>query len=396
MERSMTRPRIEPFGGSHSARLAPLGLLVAALLASCGSHPDRMEIAQARTASKPSIRALPGVTSAQRFGGSMGSTRGMGAAGGASGTEAGAGTGLAFEAPQGWEQLPASSLRPINLRPAGDPDAECYVTVLSGDGGGLVANIDRWRKQLGLEAMTPAEADALGDLPLMGGTAKLVELEGAYSGMGDEARAGWKLIGAVLLRPGSAIFVKMTGPAALVDAEKQRFLAFCASLDEGGSDSQGPAAAQASAPPASAPSGPLAWTAPQGWSEGAPKPMRVVTFQVAQESECYVTLLGGEGGGLVPNLDRWRGELGLAPTTPEEVAAMERVPMLGRDAIVFEGVGTFSSMGGAPRDDFAIFGAICMRGADSVFVKMVGPSAEVLPRRDEFIRFLSSMQEVSR
>ena len=88
----------------HLILVAAIGLIP--LLAACGGHSDRMEITAQRTASKPTLPAVPGATSAQRFGGSMPS---MPAGGGAG---ASAETGLAFETPAGWEELPASSLRP--------------------------------------------------------------------------------------------------------------------------------------------------------------------------------------------------------------------------------------------------------------------------------------------
>lgn len=390
----MIQARPRPHLHDRAPRVVATTLLAACALA-CGGPGDTVEIQGRRTASSPSIRVLGGVSSAQRFGGSM---TGHGAAPAA---DAGASepAPLAFSLPAGWQELAGSSLRPINLRPAGHPDAECYVTLLAGDGGGMVANLDRWRKQLGLDPLQPGEVDELPELAMLGGTAKLIDIEGAYSGMGDDARAGWALVGAVLLQPGAAVFVKMTGPADVVQAEREAFLAFCSSLREPGAGAASASAPGSGAPGAAGPvgsAGPLAWKVPAGWRVGEPRSMRLVSFDIGQASECYVTLLRGDGGGLVANLDRWRSELGLEATTPDEVAAMQRLPALGVESVLFEGVGTYSSMGGAPREDQKVLGAICLRGDDSVFVKMIGPREEVTARRDEFLAFVTSLEEVAR
>ena len=52
-------------------------------------------------------------------------------------------------------------------------------------------------------------------------------------------------------------------------------------------------------------------------------------------------------------------------------------------------------MGGDPRPDSAVLGAICMREQDAVFVKMVGPRDEVLALRETFVRFLASFEDAS-
>jgi hypothetical protein len=374
------------------------GIALAALscAAACGPPPDEVRIDRERVASRPSMPVLAGATSAQRFEFSTEPAPARDPA------ERPA-RGFDFMTPPGWVELASSGSRPINLRPAGNPDAECYVAVLSGGGGGLASNVDRWRKQMGLEPAAPGSAEALPEIQVFGAPAKLLELSGSFTGMGSEARPGWKLIGALQVRGNAALFVKMTGPAAVVDAEREAFLAFCASLraidDEQAQADTHPETGRA--PPlgpgdvAQSQGGSFRWQTPPDWKETPPRPMRLVSFQMGRASECYVSVLGGGGGGLVANLDRWKGELGLSRTTPSEVASLQRVPMLGREAVLFEGVGEYSSMGGDPRPDSAVLGAICMREQDAVFVKMIGPREEVLALRETFVRFLASFEDAS-
>lgn len=60
---------------------------------------------------------------------------------------------------------------------------------------------------------------------------------------------------------------------------------------------------------------PAAWTVPAGWTlDPEPRPMRVATFSVrVNESpvEVAVTRFEGDVGGILANVNRWRGQMGL-------------------------------------------------------------------------------------
>ena len=66
-----------------------------------------------------------------------------------------------WDLPEGWSVLPLSGMRIVDLRVAGSTDTSCYVTALSGDGGGVPANINLWRSQMILPALTPEEIEQL-------------------------------------------------------------------------------------------------------------------------------------------------------------------------------------------------------------------------------------------
>jgi hypothetical protein len=100
-------------------------------------------------------------------------------------------------------------------------------------GGSLVDNVNRWRKQMGLEAISETEAAALPTRNLFGGPGVLVELDGSYQAMGASAATpGYRMVGVILAVPSadSAIFVKMVGPRDLVQGNEAAFEAFCDSL----------------------------------------------------------------------------------------------------------------------------------------------------------------------
>ncbi|MDF1753124.1 MAG: hypothetical protein P1U89_10150 [Verrucomicrobiales bacterium] len=138
---------------------------------------------------------------------------------------------LTWNTPDGWKELPATSMREPNLRFGPNDEGECYVTRLSGAAGGLTANVNRWRKQVGAAELTDAEVAALPKQTLFGEPATLVSVDGSFAGMGSAAKENYRLHGLILTVADSMVTVKMTGPKDLVAENEAKFGAFCASLD---------------------------------------------------------------------------------------------------------------------------------------------------------------------
>ena len=138
-----------------------------------------------------------------------------------------------FATPEGWTQVPATPMRSVNFKVGPAPQAECYVSVLKGTGGGAAMNINRWRGQMGIEDQ-PLDADAIAKLPkikVLGHDAPLVEAAGAYTGMDGAAQPNYMLWGAVCEQEEESVFIKMIGPESTVRPEKDHFIAFCESLN---------------------------------------------------------------------------------------------------------------------------------------------------------------------
>jgi hypothetical protein len=329
------------------------------------------------------------LTGAQRFGNSMGPSQ-------ASPTPVE--SPFRFNLPEGWEELEPTQMRVINLRPAGDPQLECALTVLPGDGGGLTANVNRWRDQIGLKPLTEEQVETLPKSGLLGQPATVVDLRGAYTGMGNAAQEDWGLLGLVLATERFTLFVKMTGPAERVSTERAGFEEFCSSLR-----AEMPAAQDEHAghdhPPGQHPpeTGSFAYAMPATWREGPPKMMREVNLEAGTSSQCYVITLGGEGGGLSMNINRWRGEVGLDPIDEAAIAALPTVTLLGDSCPLLEVSGDYQGMGGPKGDgDMTVLGVPLIRAAGSVFVKFVGPTAEIAAERERFLAFVASLEEVTR
>ncbi len=135
-----------------------------------------------------------------------------------------------WQLPEGWSEAPPTSMRIGNFKVASSPETECYLTLLKGAAGGVDANINRWCRQMGQPELKPEEIAALTKVEMLGQQAPLVEVAGSFTGMAGQQFPDYMLTGVVATLADETLFVKMTGPAAVVKAEKDHFLAFCKSL----------------------------------------------------------------------------------------------------------------------------------------------------------------------
>lgn len=291
---------------------------------------------------------------------------------------------LEWTTPSGWTEQAPSSMRLANLGIDGEPAVECYVTRLAGAAGGLDANLNRWRTQMSLPPYTAEEIAALPTIQILGMDAVVVEMQGDYKGMSaTEGQSGFALLGAVAQSDGASYFIKMTGPADVIERERNNFETFCASLGLGG------ALVTASAPATSG--APFEWTAPDSWTRAADRAMRVVTYTV-NGAECYVTTLRGQAGGAAANLNRWRTQMDQPELSPAELAALVTVTVLGKASPLVEVTGAYAGMDGTRTDDAMLLGIVREDDAESVFIKMIGPKAVVLAERANFVAFCESLK----
>ncbi len=304
---------------------------------------------------------------------------------------------LSWDVPDGWVELAPTQMRMVNLR-VGD-EGECYLTILGGDGGGITGNVNRWRGQIGLGELSDSEVAALPKMDVLGREASLVDLRGSYTGMGSAAREDWALLGAITTSSRFTLFVKFIGPQALLEREAAGFESFCSSLvftaEAGGSASSPhgdtPPVAPGRGPAGAGDSGGFSWDVPAGWVPEPGGGMRLVTFRVGAV-ECYVVVLGGDGGGVVGNIQRWVGQLGLELPSEADVAAMPLIDVLGVEAPLLEATGAYTGMGAAEATpDTTMLGVPCLISGRAVFIKMLGPKVEVAAQRESFLSFASSL-----
>lgn len=343
------------------------------ILGSCNSSStQQIEYDDVRIIAEAVHPILPGATSAQRFG------RERPVRSDAGNSDA---PSLAYNLPDGWTEIPLTPMRRINVQINGIPQAECYLTLLPG-GGTLKANIDRWCQQMQQDPLSDEDLAALPKAPLLGAESILFEINGAFSGgVNSSPIEDARMVVYVLPVGETTVFLKATGPRPLIEQQSETIAAFAASIRLEPSQSQ-----------ATAPESSLQWQVPDDWKVDSPRPMREVTFISGDKSRCWITLLGGDGGGRLANTNRWLGELGMNPISKEQLAGLPVMKMLGGDATVIEGEGTYSSMGGPPRDGWALIGLIRLLPDRAVFIKLVGPAQEVEAGRDSLMELVSSLE----
>jgi len=131
---------------------------------------------------------------------------------------AGDASGLTWTAPAAWTAKPLGAMRKGSYaikRDGGETDLS--ITAFPGATGGLEANLNRWRGQVGLPALPPAEVTA---------ATERYEANGLPVIVCDYAGGGNRIVGAIVPFGGNSWFFKLTGPDALVAAEKPAFLEF--------------------------------------------------------------------------------------------------------------------------------------------------------------------------
>ena len=132
---------------------------------------------------------------------------------------------LGYTVPKGWTEKSVSGMRAASFAAGeGEGLADVSVIRLVGTAGGMLANINRWRNQIGLAPVGDAElATLLQGIQVSGQPGKLLDI----AGTGDGAR---RTVAAFAQRGGSSWFFKMTGPAEAVGAQKAAFLSFMQSV----------------------------------------------------------------------------------------------------------------------------------------------------------------------
>jgi hypothetical protein len=127
-----------------------------------------------------------------------------------------------WSVPAQWKELPAGQMQVAKfaIPERGSAQAQVFVSVFPNDTGGTLANVNRWRRQLGLSEVTEQDlASLVKPLDPAHPEAMLVELTNKNK----------RLLGAIVPRGGSYWFYKLLGDSEAVVPEKDSFVAFAKS-----------------------------------------------------------------------------------------------------------------------------------------------------------------------
>ena len=151
-----------------------------------------------------------------------------------------------------------------------------------------------------------------------------------------------------------------------------------------------PMANMAASPVATATGASLTWTAPASWQPKALGTMRkgsfIVTGPNGATGDLSITAFPGAVGGELGNINRWRGQIALAPIAESELpAATNHVTANNLNFILVDLAGTGDQ---AQR----ILGAMVSFDQSMWFFKLMGPDALVAAEKPAFLAFLQTIK----
>ena len=180
----------------------------------------------------------------------------------------------------------------------------------------------------------------------------------------------------------------------ILDASnKDRFRFAAQMMPAGAQDGTEAPAVAGEAAPAGAPG--VQFDQPEGWTEAPGSAMRDLNFTFGEngEGEVYLARLGGTGGGLAPNVNRWRSQMGLEDLTEAEISALPQLALFGLPATYLDMTGDFAGMGGGEgKANYGMLGVILSTPQGALFVKATAPRPVIDAEKANFETFVASLR----
>lgn len=308
---------------------------------------------------------------------------------------------LAWTLPAGWVQKPAAEMRLASFSAPGINGQMVDVSIvpLPGMAGGDLANVNRWRGQVGLDPVQDTDLPAMGEEVTVGDSkTPLYDLAGTPAGATGKER----ILAVGLHREDMEWFFKATGDDASVAAQKANFISFLNSIQFAATaalPADHPAMDAATMPPATAvpdaaaPAAALpTWTIPADWQPEPPTTMLLAKFTATENNataDITVSSFPGDVGGLPANVNRWRRQISLPPVgdgqLPMVTTAMDTA---AGPATLVDFPGKDAKTGRQAR----LVGVILPLNGQTWFYKLMGDSLVVEHQKAAFLQFVQSVK----
>jgi hypothetical protein len=298
---------------------------------------------------------------------------------------------LAWTLPDGWQEKPPGEMRAASFSVTGKDGQSADVSVIPLPIVGRDFElVNMWRQQVQLPPATDPDAVKQAE-PVAIGTeqGRLFDLASEQPMIGKSRE---RILVAMLTRGTMSWFFKMTGEESFVASQKPGLIQFLKSV----SFNESPAA---SPQPLAIPEAPAenswkpAWTVPPDWQEMPPAEFLLAEYAIAgangAKADVNVAMLNGEGGGLLPNVNRWRGQLGLEPLK-NDMELAHVVPEMdlpgGGHLTIVDFTGVDSKTGKPAR----LVGAVVPQNGRTWFYKLMGDEQLVGQQKEAFVKFIQS------
>jgi hypothetical protein len=316
---------------------------------------------------------------------------------------------VTYTTPEGWREAGAGEMRVAGFTITGTngQSAQVAVTPLPGMAGRETLIVNMWRQQVGLNELTADEADKqLTAVEIGGEPGKMFDMAGK-SALGETIR----IVTAMAHKGEMSWFYKLQGDDELVLAEKPKFVAFLKTVKI--EDAPAASALPADHPPIARPGakpGPMqgavteqrppkprqggpTWTVPTGWKEIDGGQFLFTKFIISGDAGAQATVnvsvSAGDGGGLLPNVNRWRAQLGHGAWTDADLKKnTQEIDVTGGKAIYLELSGTDS----ATEKPATTLGAQVVRNGQTWYYKLMGEPALVAAQKENFAAFVKGVK----
>ena len=326
------------------------------------------------------------------------------------------------------ESSPDTPDTPAADTPAAEP-LEIALSAFPDDVGGPLANLNRWRGQLGLDPVTqdqlPEHFDPLDDQDPNAGAVATIDGRAPHSDLGE---TDVRMLVAMVPDAGRTWFLKAVGLPSQIETHRAAFLQFARTLPPSPQTlgAASPTPPPTSSPPAATTTGPVDpaatghaanqthWNAPPHWQPEPGQSAMLKGAYIAPNADgqtdpaaaARITLMSlpGDGGGALPNINRWRAQLGLPALQSLDQQPVTRLNVNGSPGALLDLVGTppapdpANAPPGMPRLAAAADGqptrtlvALVARPTETWFIKMSGPDSEVQAQRQAFQDLLNSI-----
>jgi hypothetical protein len=297
--------------------------------------------------------------------------------------------------PPGWKAIEPGQMNFAAYQVGENPPLKMTVSQVASMGSGaatVLANVNRWRGQLGLPPVSEAEVPKL---------VKPVALEGHEALLIDMEGPSHQRMLASLIPDEERVWVyKLMGPAEAVAQQKDFFEGVVKSTKFKGQAAVADGNSSATPAPAANSAGGnipglTAYTLPEGWQVDAqPRQFRVATIVVPSgntSAEIVVTQLNMTSlADLKLNINRWRGQVHLPPTDDISGEKTEPVTFPQGPGVLRDFAGPESEGNGRLRQVVAM---TQFPGAQSIwFFRFVGPYDVVTKNKAVFETFLKSVK----
>jgi hypothetical protein len=288
--------------------------------------------------------------------------------------------------PEGWQEKAPSEMRIASFTALGPNGQSADVSVIPLPIVGRdLELVNMWRSQVRLPATTdPGAVSQAQPITIGADPGRLFDFASEQPMIGKSRQ---RILVAMLTRGMMSWFFKMTGEDAFVASQKEKFLQFLKSVSfvENGPDQM------AAAPAAQNENTNTLWTIPPGWQSMPPSQFLLAEFSVSgangAKAEVNVAELDGEGGGLLANVNRWRGQLGLAAVGENDLPQLaQSLDVPGGRATLVDFAGVNAKTGAPTR----LVGAVVSQNGRTWFYKLMGDGPIVAQQKDTFTKFIQS------